>query len=126
MSVLHRLQQYFSYITGTSHNIHVFSRFQQYKAGPLNCLYQGHSNEKSRRIQCGSNPGHLGYIKNFTTAQRMIQIFNDYKKQSLVFTAHQKKAFENIVEKGENAGKQHFLLFPQCFLPCLRQKSSFK
>ena len=27
---------------------------------------------------------------------------------------------ENIVEKGENAGYQHFLLFPQCF-----QKLSF-
>ena len=26
---------------------------------------------------------------------------------------------ENIVEKGENNGYQHFLLFPQCFLePC--------
>ena len=24
---------------------------------------------------------------------------------------------ENIVEKGENAVHQHFLLFPQCFLP---------
>ena len=24
--------------------------------------------------------------------------------------------FENIVGKGENAGNQHFLLFPQCFL----------
>ena len=30
-----------------------------------------------------------------------------------------KKALENTVGKGENAGKQHFLLFPQCF-----QKSS--
>ena len=29
-----------------------------------------------------------------------------------------KEAFKkNIVEKGENAGNQHFLLFPQCFLP---------
>ena len=27
------------------------------------------------------------------------------------------KAIESIVGKGENAGKQHFLLFPQCFLP---------
>ena len=27
---------------------------------------------------------------------------------------------ENIVQKGENAGYQHFLLFPQCF-----QKASF-
>ena len=32
-----------------------------------------------------------------------------------------KKAFENIVGKGENAGNQHFLLFPQCFLPCQRK-----
>ena len=27
-----------------------------------------------------------------------------------------KKPLENIVGKGENAGNQHFLLFPQCFL----------
>ena len=27
-----------------------------------------------------------------------------------------KKPFENIVDKGENAGDQHFLLFQQCFL----------
>ena len=26
-----------------------------------------------------------------------------------------KKAFENIVGKGENADEQHFLLFPRCF-----------
>ena len=25
--------------------------------------------------------------------------------------------YENIVGKGENAGDQHFILFPQCFLP---------
>ena len=31
-------------------------------------------------------------------------------------------AFENIVGKGENAGYQHFLLFPQCFLPFKTQK----
>ena len=28
-----------------------------------------------------------------------------------------KEALECIVGKGENAGKQHFLLFPQHFLP---------
>ena len=28
-----------------------------------------------------------------------------------------KKIFENIVGKGENADKQHFLLFLQYFLP---------
>ena len=32
-----------------------------------------------------------------------------------------KQPFENIVGKGENAGNQHFLLFPQCFLPFLLQ-----
>ena len=29
-----------------------------------------------------------------------------------------KKPFESIVGKGENAGNLHFLLFPQCLLPC--------
>ena len=28
-----------------------------------------------------------------------------------------KAGLKNIVGKGENAGNQHFLLFPQCFLP---------
>ena len=31
--------------------------------------------------------------------------------------------FENIVGKGENAGNQHFLLFPQCFLTSHKQFS---
>ena len=33
------------------------------------------------------------------------------------------RAFENIVGKGENAGNQHFLLIPQCFLPFSNQIS---
>ena len=37
----------------------------------------------------------------------------------------EKKAFENIVGKGENAVNQHFLLFPQCFLLFPRQISIF-
>ena len=35
------------------------------------------------------------------------------------------KPFENIVGKGENAGNQHFLLFPQCFLPVLKTIFNF-
>ena len=35
------------------------------------------------------------------------------------------KPFKNIVEKGENAGNQHFLLFPQCFLPNPKMISAF-
>ena len=37
-----------------------------------------------------------------------------------------KNHFENIEGKGENANKQHFLLFLQCFQPYERQKSSFE
>ena len=38
---------------------------------------------------------------------------------------NRKKPSENIVGKGENAGNQHFLLFPQCFLPFAIHVSSF-
>ena len=33
---------------------------------------------------------------------------------------------ENIVGKAQNAGNQHFLLFPQCFLPFPNQISIFQ
>ena len=33
------------------------------------------------------------------------------------FNNFEKETFENIMGKGENAGDQHFLLYPQCFLP---------
>ena len=36
--------------------------------------------------------------------------------QSSLFMNPRKKGFENLVGKGENAGCQHFLLFPQCSL----------
>ena len=36
--------------------------------------------------------------------------------QSRLLAPVKKKPFENIVRKGGNAGNQHFLLFPQCFL----------
>ena len=38
--------------------------------------------------------------------------------QSRVLTTMKKRAFENLVGKGENAGYQHFLLFSQGFLHC--------
>ena len=46
--------------------------------------------------------------------------------QSRLLTTLKKKALENTVGKGENAGNKHFLLFPQCFLLHQREKSSFK
>ena len=36
---------------------------------------------------------------------------------------YRKKALENIVRKGENAGNLLFLLFSHCFLPFLKQIS---
>ena len=46
--------------------------------------------------------------------------------QSRLLTTLKKKSFKNIVGNGENAGNQHFLLFPQCFLLYQRQKSSLE
>ena len=48
----------------------------------------------------------------------MIALFCIYSftTQFRLLMALKKKAFENIVGKGENADNQHFLLFPQCFL----------
>ena len=42
------------------------------------------------------------------------------------FNDREKEAFENIVGKGENAGNQHFLLLPQCFLPIPKRISVYK
>ena len=44
-----------------------------------------------------------------------------FTTQSQLVTTLKKKPFENIVGNGENAGKQHFLLSPQCFLPFPKQ-----
>ena len=38
----------------------------------------------------------------------------------------EKRLFENIVEKGENAGNQHFLRFPQGFLSYQRGVKPFQ
>ena len=48
-----------------------------------------------------------------------------FPTQSQLLTTLRKKALENTVGKGENAGNQHFLLFPQCFKLYHGEKSSF-
>ena len=48
-----------------------------------------------------------------------------FTTQSQLLTTLRKKAFENILGKGENAGNQHFLLLPKCFLPFQKQISDF-
>ena len=64
--------------------------------------------------------GQVLYLKPCLFSKKMysalchtIQTFNEPPR---------KKHFENIVGKGENAGNQHFLLFPQWFLHCLRKE----
>ena len=49
-----------------------------------------------------------------------------FTTQSRLLMTLGKKPFENIVGKGENAGNQHFPLFPQCFLPFPKQISIFQ
>ena len=49
------------------------------------------------------------------------RIWSFFKGLSLEFEALEEKPFENIVGKVENAGNQHFRLFPQCFLTYERQ-----
>ena len=44
-----------------------------------------------------------------------------FTTQSRLLMTLLKEPFENIVGKGENAGNQHFLLCPQCFLPFPKQ-----
>ena len=53
---------------------------------------------------------HLEVLKLFTAESRLLMTLK-------------KKPFDNIVGKGENAGKQRFLLFPLCFLPFQKQIS---
>ena len=53
------------------------------------------------------------------------------KEKILIWTFNiqstlKKKPFENNVGKGENAGNQHSLLFPQCFLPIPKTTFVFK
>ena len=49
-----------------------------------------------------------------------------FSPKSGLFMILTMKTFQNIVGKGENAGNQHFLLNPQCFLPFLNQISTFE
>ena len=51
--------------------------------------------------------------------------FQLFTSQSRLLTTLKTNALENTVGKGENAGSQHFLLFPRCFLFYQRENSSF-
>ena len=48
-----------------------------------------------------------------------------FTTQSRLLTTPKKQPLKNTEGKGENAGNQHFLLLPQCFLLNLSEKLSF-
>ena len=60
--------------------------------------------------------------KKHKTQKTILALF----KTTPGFHSPTEESFSKNCGKGENAGSQHVLLFPQCFLAYLRQKSSFK
>ena len=107
--VLRRFQQYFSHITATAHIIHVFLGFTSTRLGSEVSCPRTLPRKKTQRIQCGSNPGPLDYESN-TLPLGHAGPLNVTQNMKVVFLR-----IENIVGKEENAGYQHFLLFPQRF-----------
>ena len=54
--------------------------------------------------------------------EKVLAVYGHFKPLTLyhtipTFNDPVEEAFENILGKEENAGKQQFLLFPKCFLP---------
>ena len=49
-----------------------------------------------------------------------------FTTQSKFLATYYKKPFENIVGKGENSYNQHFVFFPQFFIPIPERISVFK
>ena len=61
-------------------------------------------------------------IPNCSKLPRTLRSVLIFTTQSRLSTTLRKRALENSVGKGENAGNQHFLLFPQCFLLYQKEK----
>ena len=87
-----------------------------------------HNTKKILELSIDNNLFCLTINKLFTTQSDSLPHtpptthYESLTTQSRGLKASNKRAFENIVGKGENAGNQHFLLFPQCFLPYHRPK----
>ena len=67
-----------------------------------------------------------GQKKNTIVVVTKFNMVNLYHTIQTYNNAEKRKTSENIVEKGENAGNQHFLPFPQCFLRIPKRISVFK
>ena len=67
----------------------------------------------------------LSAICFYLDQSKILSSGNGFTKQSQLLTTQKKKTLENNVGQGENAGNQHFLLFPHFLLLCRSKKSSF-
>ena len=88
-----------------------------------------------RRFKQASSCSQVFYGTNGATADSvrrniMMRYSEQRPKKTLSQLIHSfyhpvNRAFENLVGKGENAGNQHFLLFPQCFLSYQRTEGKW-
>ena len=126
MVFLHRFQKYFSHIMATAHIIHVFLGFTSTRLGSEVPCPRTLSRKNPDPVWLEPRTPELR-VKHFTTEQcgilkgfRNAIICENNQGCFFVFmlftsktlTHLEKKAFKNIVGKGN----QHFLLFHQCFL----------
>ena len=61
------------------------------------------------------------FFSEFLCGEFLMWKLSSCTQQIQILMTLKRKALENIVGKGENAGNQHFLLFQQCFLTCHKQ-----
>ena len=90
------------------------------------CLSRKHCGEKRKNCLLQAiSPFPTMFLKAVCCLCIKISIYGvtGYAFYHTTLTPLRKKAFENSVGKGENAGYQHFLLFPQCFLTFPKQIS---
>ena len=87
---------------------------------------------KSLVLQTCKNQGLFGKGVKIQIALIFYHNFYDYTCTDLLFTTQSQllmtlyqKPPENIVGNEENAGNQHFLLFPQCFQPFSKKNQIF-
>ena len=72
-----------------------------------------HTKTHTGRLRCSVSTAMNEMVKHFSAQPATLILYHTVT----TFNDSYKKLFENIVRKGENAGNQHFLLFPQCFQP---------
>ena len=74
---------------------------------------------------------HMGYCfyqgwDSFVSSCVLFAVLSLYHTVPTFKDPWERGLLKKFLGKGENAGKQHFLLFPKCFLPFLKQNSNFE